>query len=73
MNAPQSFARANTLADAVAAYFAADSAMNIQAIATAPDWQFNQLEGQYTATREAAVEALQREGIPRKMAERMLP
>lgn len=61
-----------SLADAVAAFFAADSAFELCTINT-PDWQFRQLEDRALEARAIAIEALQREGISRAHAERMLP
>lgn len=65
-------ARPLSLADAVAAYFAADHAFVVGYAGSCPDWQFRQLEARALEARATAIEALQREGIPRKLAERML-
>ena len=61
-----------TLSEAIAAHFAADHAFNLVP-AGAADWQFCQLESRAQAARQSAIEALQHQGIPRAIAERMLP
>ena len=61
-----------TMAQAVRAAFAADDALHLACAKGVPDWQFNQLERQQQQTRLAAIEALQRAGVSRSDAERML-